>query len=122
VKFRLCQATEIDDPGSRAFELNYRGEPLDIFVVHSNAGFYAYVNSCPHTGVNLEWQEDRFLDHDKAFIHCSTHDALFRIDTGLCVAGPCVNQSLQSLGLSFDDAMLVLDLPDDFSVRRVKPT
>jgi nitrite reductase/ring-hydroxylating ferredoxin subunit len=114
VKFSLCHSSEIDDPGSRAFELRFQGAPLDIFVVHSNASFCAYVNSCPHTGANLDWQENQFLDLDKAFIHCSTHDALFEIDSGLCIAGPCVNQSLQALDLHLNNGVLVLDLPENF--------
>ena len=114
MKYSLCAIDDIADPGSRAFELNYRGSVIDIFVVHVNAVVRAYVNSCPHTGVNLEWQQDRFLDLDKAFIQCSTHDALFEIDSGLCIAGPCVNKRLQSLELGHENGMLVLELPDDF--------
>jgi nitrite reductase/ring-hydroxylating ferredoxin subunit len=114
VKFSLCHTSDIEDPGSHGFELNFHGAPLDVFVVHSNASFRAYVNSCPHTGVNLEWQENQFLDLDRAFIHCSTHDALFEIDNGLCIAGPCINQSLQALDLLIENDILVLDLPDDF--------
>jgi nitrite reductase/ring-hydroxylating ferredoxin subunit len=115
VKYSLCPASEIPDPGSRAFSLNFHDASLDVFVVHSNASFHAYVNSCPHTGANLEWQEDQFLDMDKAFIHCSTHDALFEIDSGLCIAGPCVNQFLQPLILSQEDGILLLEIPDNFT-------
>lgn len=121
MKYKLCTVAEIPDPGSRAFELVFQGAPLDIFVVHSNASFRAFVNSCPHTGVNLEWQEDQFLDIDQAFIQCSTHDALFEIDTGLCIAGPCVAEYLQALVLNQEQGMLVLELPADFSNRNTKP-
>ena len=114
MKYSLCGIDEIDDPGSRAFELSFRGAPLDVFVVQVNASLRAYVNSCPHTGVNLEWQQDRFLDLDNAFIQCSTHDALFEIDSGLCIAGPCVDRSLQALELTRENGSLVLHVPDDF--------
>lgn len=115
MKYKLCPASEIPDPGSRAFELEFQGQALAVFVVHSNAAFHAFVNSCPHTGVNLEWQEDQFLDLDKAFIQCSTHDALFEIDSGLCIAGPCVDEHLQHLDLSEHDGMLVVDIADGFT-------
>lgn len=115
MKYSLCPASEIPDPGSRAFTLSFHDLPLDVFVVHSNACFNAYVNSCPHTGVNLEWQEDQFLDLDKAFIHCSTHDALFEIDSGLCISGPCVNRYLQPLELNQKDGVLILKVPENFT-------
>jgi len=70
-----------------------------LFVVHKDGAFTAYINSCPHTGVNLEWQQDQFLDLDNAFIQCSTHDALFEVDSGICIAGPCVGDSLEPVEL-----------------------
>jgi naringenin degradation protein FdeD len=115
VKYTLCTATDIADPGSKAFSIMHNNQQtLDVFVVHSDGRFHAYVNSCPHTGVNLEWLEDQFLDLDHAFIQCSNHDALFEIDSGLCVAGPCVDKLLQALELTLINAELVLDVPDDF--------
>lgn len=104
----LCNISEIPDPGSKAFQLEDKGVTLDIFVVHKNAGFNAFVNRCPHTGVNLEWQEDRFLDLDHAFIQCATHDALFEIDNGRCIHGPCVGESLSPIAIEIVDNMIVV--------------
>ena len=106
----LCKTSDIEDPGSRGFELSAKHETLAIFVVHKNGEFYAYYNQCPHTGVNLEWQENQFLDLDKALIQCATHDALFEIDSGECIAGPCAGKFLQSLPLSIRDNKIHLDI------------
>lgn len=114
VKYTLCNAAEIEDPGSRAFEIPFFNKRVDVFVVHSGGCFHAYVNSCPHTGITLEWLEHQFLDLDKTFIQCSSHDALFEIDTGRCIAGPCVGKSLQPLELSQEGSALVIHVPDDF--------
>jgi len=95
----LCKTSDIEDPGSKSFELKINRKTQSIFVVHKDGQFFAYYNQCPHTGVNLEWQEDQFLDLDKALIQCATHDALFLIDSGECIAGPCAGDSLQSLAL-----------------------
>lgn len=81
-----------------------------IFVVHKDGNFFAYYNKCPHTGATLEWQEDQFLDLDKALIQCATHDALFMIDSGECVAGPCVGDSLQPLPVIIKDDHLHLKM------------
>jgi nitrite reductase/ring-hydroxylating ferredoxin subunit len=97
VTYILCKTDDITDPGSKGFELTIGRSRQSIFVIHKNSEFRAYYNQCPHTGASLEWQEDRFLDLDGALIQCATHDALFEIDTGMCIAGPCVGKSLQPL-------------------------
>ncbi|AZE19538.1 Rieske 2Fe-2S family protein [Pseudomonas chlororaphis subsp. aureofaciens] len=58
---------------------------------------YVYTNRCPHRGVALEWQPDQFLDPSASLIQCATHGALFLIENGECVAGPCAGQSLTAI-------------------------
>lgn len=106
----LCQTDDIPDPGSKAFELKQGRRTVSLFVVHKDGNFSAYINSCPHTGVNLEWQEDQFLDMDNMFIQCSTHDALFEIDTGACIAGPCVGDRLETVELTIEDGQISAQL------------
>ena len=106
----LCKTTDIEDPGSKSFEVKIKRKTQSIFVVHKNGEFFAYYNKCPHTGASLEWQEHQFLDLDKALIQCATHDALFVIDSGECIAGPCVGDSLQTLPLSIQAGEIHLDV------------
>jgi nitrite reductase/ring-hydroxylating ferredoxin subunit len=70
----------------------------------------AYKNSCPHTGVNLEWQTDQFLDMTQSYIQCATHGALFRIDDGYCLRGPCAGDWLDSLQVVLEDDVVILVL------------
>ena len=109
-KNTLCKTTDIEDPGSKGFEVKINRKTQSIFVVHKDGQFYAYYNQCPHTGANLEWQEDQFLDLDKALIQCTTHDALFMIDSGECIAGPCAGDNLSPLTIHVDGDDLVLDV------------
>jgi len=104
--FPLCTSDEINDPGSKSFEIKQGRKHISLFVVHKDGIFKAYINSCPHTGANLDWQEDQFLDMDNMFIQCSTHDALFEIDTGACIAGPCIGDSLQVVELVIEDGQI----------------
>lgn len=106
----LCPTDAISDPGSKAFEVKHGRKSVQLFVVHKDGAFSAYINSCPHTGINLEWQQDQFLDMDNMFIQCSTHDALFEIDSGLCIAGPCVGDTLQTVELIIEDGQLAVQL------------
>lgn len=105
----LCKTNEINEPGSKGFEIEHNGHVINLFVVHKDGVFHAFVNSCPHTGVNLDWQEDQFLDMEDTFIQCSTHDALFEITSGECIAGPCVGKYLTPIELVIRDNSLYIE-------------
>ncbi len=90
----LCALADLSDPGSRGFRVWRDGAPVEIFLVRRHGRVFAYRNSCPHTGGPLDWVPDRFLDVDERLIQCATHDALFRIEDGRCIAGPCAGQAL----------------------------
>jgi nitrite reductase/ring-hydroxylating ferredoxin subunit len=96
---RLCALGEIPEPGAKAFLLDPEGGD-EVVVVRHDGGVYAYVNSCPHTGASLNWTPDQFLNLDRTLLQCATHDALFRIDDGLCVAGPCAGQGLRAVAVT----------------------
>lgn len=107
---QLCHCKEIDDPGSKEFSVKRGRATIDGFVVHKNGAFYAYQNSCPHTGASLNWQQDQFLDIDLRFIQCSIHHALFEIESGYCIAGPCSGSSMEELDLIIDNNILYLNI------------
>jgi len=106
----LCKTSDIEDPGSKSFELKIKRKTQSIFVVHKDGEFFAYYNQCPHTGASLEWQEDQFLDLDKALLQCATHDALFIINTGECIAGPCNGDALQAIPVTIEDDEVHLEI------------
>lgn len=93
----LCSLSELPSGGSRGFSLDTPTLRDDIFLVRAQASVYAYRNSCPHTGGPLDWVPDRFLNLDGDLIQCATHDALFRIEDGMCVKGPCAGRSLSAV-------------------------
>ena len=105
----LCQLDGLAEGQCLAFTIERPGEdPRDIFLVHQQGQVYGYENRCPHTGVNLNWLPDQFLDIDAEFIQCSVHGALFRIDDGYCVRGPCAGQSLQPVMLAIRNGQVYL--------------
>lgn len=89
----LCKLSELADNGSKGIQ---HGDD-SLFVIARDGSYYAYRNSCPHLGVELNWLEDQFLDRDDALIQCATHGALFIIENGECIAGPCLGASLQAI-------------------------
>lgn len=90
----LCHVDDIGDPGSRGVTVHTVEGPLEIILVRKSGRIYGYRNSCPHTGGPLDWMPDQFLDLDRKYIQCATHDALFCITDGMCIAGPCTGEQL----------------------------
>ncbi len=102
--YPLCRVEELPEGSARGFEAG--GEP--VFAVRRFGEVYAYRNSCPHIGVPLEWLPDQFLDSEGELIQCATHGALFLIETGLCVAGPCTGEALDPLPIAIRDGVICL--------------
>lgn len=75
-------------------------------LIRSGDTIRAYLNSCPHRGVPLDWGNGEFFDSGGELLLCSTHGALFLPSTGLCVAGPCQGSSLKSIALLERDGKL----------------
>ena len=94
----ICTSAALDEGQSRGFKIG----SLALLAIRKQGQVYLYENRCPHRGVPLEWVADQFLDHSGSLIQCSTHGALFLIDSGECVAGPCAGQSLRALACTED--------------------
>lgn len=90
---RLCAPDELVEGQSRGFSLN----DLQLLAVRRDGKVYVYRNHCPHRGLNLQWRADDFLDASGSLLQCAHHGALFLIESGECVTGPCAGQSLQSM-------------------------
>jgi len=107
--WQICRSDEIDEPGCREFELEIDGTTLSGFILRWQGRWYAYRNSCPHTGVPLNWLPDQFFDIAQEFVQCSMHGALFRPHDGLCIRGPCLGRSLTGLAVTQRDGEILLD-------------
>ncbi|VAW63808.1 hypothetical protein MNBD_GAMMA09-1110 [hydrothermal vent metagenome] len=99
----LCHNNEIPDPGSKGICLKQGSNERLLFLVKKQGQVYAYENKCPHAGINLEWQEDDFLDNELEHIQCTVHGALFQIETGNCLGGPCNGAGLTSVAIERDN-------------------
>jgi nitrite reductase/ring-hydroxylating ferredoxin subunit len=90
----LCPLDAIASPGARGFRFRAAEAVFAGFVVRRGEAVVGYVDSCPHAGWPLAGPSGRFLTRDDALILCGGHAALFRIDDGVMVAGPCENVAL----------------------------
>ncbi|MDG1579907.1 Rieske 2Fe-2S domain-containing protein [Pseudomonas sp. GOM6] len=89
----LCAPGDLVEGQSRGFSV----QGLQVLAVRREGRVYVYRNRCPHRDLNLEWRADDFLDASGSLLQCSHHGALFLIESGECVTGPCAGQSLQSV-------------------------
>jgi nitrite reductase/ring-hydroxylating ferredoxin subunit len=105
----ICPLHELADPGAKGFTMGAGDWPLRGFVVRHGDNVRAYVNHCPHAGFPLNWSPDQFLAPGAPLILCVMHGALFEIDTGECIAGPCAGLGLQPLRVHVRNGYVLLD-------------
>lgn len=89
---------DLEDGAATSFDLTADEWPLRGILVRVGADVHAYVNRCPHAGRPLNFM-DRFLSPDGGLLQCHSHGALFEKHTGLCVAGPCLDESLRRIAV-----------------------
>lgn len=90
----LGRLDAVEDGGARNFVLQMRAGRFHGFVVRRGDTVTGYVDRCPHMGVPLAQTLDDYLAPGGALIACSWHGALFAIDDGRCVGGPCLGARL----------------------------
>ena len=105
---KLISYDELPDPGSKGLIITINDKQLSLFIVQKDKQVFVYENSCPHTLGPLDWMPDNFLDEDNKYIMCANHGALFQIDNGLCIYGPCKKQSLRALPFVIENGIIYL--------------
>jgi len=84
------------------------GKQRNIFVVRKGDQVFTYLNWCPHNQVLIDQIPNKFFNADKSLIQCSKHGALFEIDNGLCIEGPCEGERLKSLDTVIENGIIYL--------------
>jgi len=91
---RLAAIEDIPDGAARNFVLEMKAGRFHGFVIRRGNRVFGYRDCCPHMGMPLAQELDRYLSSGGELILCSWHGALFDIETGRCVGGPCVGARL----------------------------
>lgn len=91
----LGPLTLIPDGTARNFVLEMKAGRFHGFVVRNGETVHGYVDRCAHMALPLAQQLDQYLTPDGSLIQCSWHGALYRIEDGVCVGGPCTGARLQ---------------------------
>lgn len=99
----VCHINDLKDHQTYGYQIALKESEMDILVLRQGQAVRAYLNHCPHLGIPLNWQPDKFLSLEQTHIQCSTHGALFTLEEGYCIAGPCRGQSLSALPTEIDE-------------------
>lgn len=94
----LARLTDLADGAARVVDLAEDVfPPVTALLVREGDLVHAYLNRCPHAGRPLNFGPGSCTTPDGELLQCHAHGALFEMATGLCIAGPCVDDSLRRL-------------------------
>jgi nitrite reductase/ring-hydroxylating ferredoxin subunit len=103
---RLAALADIPDGGARNFVLQMKAGRFHGFVVRKGERVFGYRDRCPHMGLPLAQELDRYLTSGGELILCSWHGALFEIESGRCVGGPCTGTSLTTWPVVVEEGII----------------
>jgi nitrite reductase/ring-hydroxylating ferredoxin subunit len=107
----VCARGELTQGMVRALELprGSDGRPREALVLLGGDGEpRAYLNRCRHLPIPIDGGSKRYLTERGEHLLCGTHGALYRLDDGVCVAGPCLHLALEKLPILEENGMLYL--------------
>lgn len=98
----MCQLDEMADNAARGFDPGRSGRDT-LFAVRRGQKLFLYRDSCPHAASPMAWRKDEYLNRRRDRIVCFAHGAQFEIETGRCLLGPCLGQSLEAVPHDIDE-------------------
>ena len=109
MEIRIAAVEDISDGGALGTVVDLDDGPRRVILTRRGDQVSVFLNSCPHTGVRLDWKPGQFLDMDDVLLQCATHGALFALESGYCLAGPCAGQRLVRLVFKVRDGAIYVD-------------
>jgi nitrite reductase/ring-hydroxylating ferredoxin subunit len=102
----ICTLGDLGDPGAKGFEFR-EGEALfHGFVVRKGNAVFGYIDRCPHAGWPLAFNPGQYLTREGDLILCAGHGALFRLEDGACLGGPCAGKRLIPWPVAVEDGVV----------------
>ncbi|WP_448673829.1 Rieske (2Fe-2S) protein [Pseudoxanthomonas mexicana] len=100
---RLSALNDIADGGFAEVEATIDGDAESLVLYRVGDEVRAWLNVCPHAGRRLDWAPGQFLKSKDGHLVCAAHGALFELDRGDCVAGPCRGDALRAVQVQVRD-------------------
>jgi nitrite reductase/ring-hydroxylating ferredoxin subunit len=68
--------------------------------------------------VTLDLNDDNFFTFDQAYLQCHMHGAMYEIETGYCIGGPCLGARLDILSFVEVGEELHITVPESAADRK----
>ncbi|MDE2084762.1 MAG: Rieske 2Fe-2S domain-containing protein [Xanthomonadaceae bacterium] len=107
VRKSLCGIDAIADGGAVAVHVDSSTGGFDLILVRVGDAVAAYHNECPHAGRRLDYAPGKFLI-DNGTLICAAHGAVFGLESGHCLGGPCRGAGLRSVHVDVVDGQVCL--------------
>jgi len=88
------------------FSIQLDAKLISIMLIYTRGRYRAFKNSCPHQGRRMDYSLGKFLLTPEGNIVCPAHGAEFNSDSGLCVNGPCLGESLQEVQIETNEGFV----------------
>jgi len=102
----LADLRRFEEGAGERFSVVVEGIQRDAFAVRYRGGLFAYLNTCRHELLPLDFGDAHFFDGDYDALVCCHHGARYRPETGECISGPCEGGRLTALALEERDGGL----------------
>ena len=102
----LADVRRLREGAGERFSVAVDGIDRDAFVVRYRGRLHAYLNTCRHELLNLDFGDAHFFDEDYDALVCCHHGARYRPESGECLGGPCAGGRLTALVLEERDGAL----------------
>ena len=93
----IADARRIGEGAAARFAVTVDGVSRDAFAVRWKGRVFAYVNTCRHQSLPLDFGDLHFFDEAYDALVCCHHGARYRPDSGECFDGPCAGARLTRL-------------------------
>ncbi len=105
----ICASACLAEAGKGfRFEVERHGEAAQAFALRYQGRVHGYLNRCAHVPVEMDFELGEFLDHDRRYLICSVHGALYDPADGSCLLGRCQGRGLTRLTLLERDGAVYL--------------
>ncbi len=108
----VARLGEIPPGCTKKFIRTVNGRDTECFIVNYGGELFAYVNSCRHVPMTMDWVDNQFLNEDGRYILCATHGAAYEPDTGECIFGPPCGQFLAKVPLTIEAGQVIAGQPE----------
>jgi len=102
----LPEARRLGEGQGVRFTVVLGGVRRDAFAVRYRGQVHAYLNTCRHQSLQLDFGDAHFFDDAYDALVCCHHGARYRPGTGECLEGPCAGGVLAALATEERDGAL----------------